>query len=314
MTLRGRCLRLALAGPLLATVVYAGPSQLSRTSLAEAGLAKPRLQSTPATAIGLSTGKPGPGSATPPSPAAETPHPCHVARLHLRCPDLIMSAPSDMQLDRTTRPGRVLLRATSSIDNRGRGPLQLRARRTGPHRWRVYQVIYDTRNRAHRFRTSASLVFKFVPGERYEYGNVGSARYWKLKHAAAFQLWSLGAHFRARALVRESPKVDYCLRDLFRTAPSKASPTAPVYPACSQDPNIRSDVLGTSVGWSDVYPSEYPEQWIDVTGLHGRFAFVQRADPDHLLIESTRRNDLSETYIQLPSGRVLGHRIAVSKP
>jgi hypothetical protein len=68
------------------------------------------------------------------------------------------------------------------------------------------------------------------------------------------------------------------------------------------------------VGWSDAYPYEYPQQWIDVTGLRGRFAYVQIADPDHLLRESNPRNNVSETYIALPSGRVLGHRVGVSEP
>jgi hypothetical protein len=45
------------------------------------------------------------------------------------------------------------------------------------------------------------------------------------------------------------------------------SPVNPVYPGCSQSPGLRTDILGASVGWSDVYPYEDPEQWIDVTGL-----------------------------------------------
>ncbi|MEA2638436.1 MAG: hypothetical protein QOE18_1493 [Chloroflexota bacterium] len=225
-----------------------------------------------------------------------------------------MSAPSHLRLDRATHPGRVLLRATSSINTRGRGPLELRAKRLRRHRWRVYQAIYDRRGHPHLFRTAAALVFKFIPGERFGYGNAGSASYWKLKHAASFQLWSVDAHFKPVALVRVGPKVAYCLRDLARRAPSGSSPSSPVYPACSQRPSIRNDVLGTSVGWSDVYPYEYPEQWIDVTGLHGRFAFVQRADPDNLFFEIDHRNDVSETYVQLPSGRVLGRRVAVSRP
>jgi hypothetical protein len=245
---------------------------------------------------------------------ARAPDHCHARGLHMRCPDLIMSAPSDLQLDRATHPGRLLLRASSSINNHGRGPIELRARRVARHRWRVYQAIYDRRGRAHLFRTRAALVFKFVPGERFGYGNVGSASYWKLKHAASFQLWSLGSGFTAVRLVRAGPKVDYCLRDLRRSVPSRASPVAPAYPACSKDSSIHHNVLGTSVGWSDVYPHEYPQQWIDVTGLHGRFAFVQRADPDNLFSESNHRNDLSETYVELPSGRVLGHRTGVSMP
>jgi len=63
-----------------------------------------------------------------------------------------------------------------------------------------------------------------------------------------------------------------------------------------------------------VYPYEYPEQWIDVTGLRGSFAYVQIADPDSLLMESNKGNNVSETYVSLPSGRVLGHRVGVPAP
>jgi len=225
-----------------------------------------------------------------------------------------MSAPSKLHIDRSTIPGRVLMRAASSVNNRGSGPLELRAHRTGPRSTVVYQAIYGRSGRPHLYRIAAKLVFKYVPGERYEYPSIGAFSYWKLEHAAAFELWSIDSHNRALQLVRTGPKVDYCLRDLIRSSPSRNSPSAPVYPACSQNPYIRSDVLGTSVGWSDVYPYEYPEQWIDVTGLRGRFAYVQVADPDKLLIESNKQNNVSETYVALPSGRVLGHRVGAAAP
>jgi hypothetical protein len=255
----------------------------------------------------------------PLAPAARTgtapvPSPCRTKRLHLRCPDLIMSAPTHLHLDRSTAAGRVLLRATSSINNRGGGPLELRAHRTGTHSWAVYQAIYDRAHRPYLFRSHASLVFKYVPGERYGYGNVGGETYWKFEYAAAFQLWSIDARFKPIRLVRSGPKVDYCLRDLVHSHPSRSSPSPPVYQGCSQDVQLHRDVLGTSVGWSDVYPYEYPQQWIDVTGLRGRFAYVHVADPNALLIERNDRNNLSETYVALPSGHVLGHRVAVAVP
>ena len=178
----------------------------------------------------------------------------------------------------------------------------------------VYQAIYDRGGHRHLFRIAAKLVFKHVPGERYEHESVGNFTYWKFEHAAAFQLWSIDAKRRAVQLVQSGPKVDYCLRDLVRSQPSASSPSLPVDPACSQNPSANSDVLGTSVGWSDVYPYEYPEQWIDVTGLRGSFAFVQIADPDNLLMESNKNDNVSETYVALPSGRVLGHRVAVAVP
>jgi hypothetical protein len=224
-----------------------------------------------------------------------------------------MSAPSQLHFDRTTIRGRVLLRAASSVDSLGSGPMELSVHRSRSH-MKAYQAIYDVRGGRHLFPSKARLTFKYVPGERYGLPSIGALSYWKLRHAAAFQLWSINAHKHAVRLVRTGPKVDYCLRDLVLTHPSRRSPRAPVYPACSQNPYMRGDVLGTSVGWSDQYPYEYPEQWIDVTGLRGRFAYVQIVDPDNLLIESNHKNDVSETYIALPSGRVLGHRVAVSAP
>ncbi len=232
----------------------------------------------------------------------------------LRCPDMVMSAPFDLHVDRTTMPGHVLLRAASSLDNHGSGPLELRAHRAGRYGTVVYQAIYGRHGKVRLFRTRAKLVFKYIPGYRYGNPSVENASYWKLEHAAAFELWSVDAKLKALRLVKRGPKVDYCLRDLTRTFPSKASPQAAVYPGCSQDANMTRDVLGTSVGWSDVYPYEYPQQWIDVTGLKGRFAYVQVADPDNLLRESDHENNVSETYVQLPSGRVLGHRVEVSGP
>ncbi|MGN6371579.1 MAG: lysyl oxidase family protein [Solirubrobacteraceae bacterium] len=239
--------------------------------------------------------------------------PCAASHPRLRCPDLVMSAPFDLHVDRRTMRGHVLLRAASSIDNHGSGPVELRAHRTR-HGQVVYQAIYDRSGRAHLFRTKARLIFKYVPGQRYEHPTIEAFSYWKLQHAAGFQLWSIDVHRHALQLVRTGPKVDYCLRDLTRSRPSRRSPTAAVYPACSQDPYMRHDVLGTSVGWSDVYPYEYPEQWIDVTGLRGRFAYVQTVDPDNLLIESNHENDVSETYVELPSGRVLGQRVGIAAP
>jgi hypothetical protein len=293
-------------GTLLASPAWKGTDTVApRVATAEAAAFGEVGATSPTGATGP-TGSAGPIGAPKP--------PCQRMRLHLRCPDLVMSAPSKFHLDRTTIPGRVLLRTTSSIDNHGQGPLEVRGRRTRAHRWVVYQAIYDRKGRAHLFKTGAKLVYKYVPGRRYGYGTVGAFSYWKFEHAAAFELWSIDRHRKAVRLLRTGPKVDYCLRDLFRTFPSRSSPSSPVYPACNQDPHIKRDVLGTSVGWTDSYPYEYPEQWIDVTGLHGRFVYLQIADPDKLLFESKHRNNISETYVALPSGRVLGHRVEVGSP
>jgi hypothetical protein len=43
-------------------------------------------------------------------------------------------------------------------------------------------------------------------------------------------------------------------------------------------------------------------------------AGAQVADPDRLPIESNHENDISDTYVDVPLGRVLGHRIGVASP
>lgn len=309
---------LALPAALLAKSAGARAPANAATGSASASAAGATITTTTTLATStttttVATGPAGGGSARGGAPELAS-SPCSRKALHLRCPDLIMSAPSELHLDRTTIPGRVLLRATSSVNSLGAGPMELRAHRRGRRRWIVYQAIYDRRGHAHLFRTRAHLVYKYIPGYRYEYGYVGATSYWKVRHLAAFQLWSVDRRGHLLRLVRTGPKVDYCLRDLFRTHPSRRSPTAAVYPACTQEARATSHRFGTSVGWSDVYPYGYPEQWINVTGLRGRFAFVQIVDPHGLWHERSTRNNASETFVALPSGRVLGTRVGVPAP
>jgi hypothetical protein len=58
--------------------------------------------------------------------------------------------------------------------------------------------------------------------------------------------------------------------------------------------------LGTSIGWADIYPPAYPEQWIDVTGLRGCFAYVHIADPENGIYESDEDNNEAQVIVRLP--------------
>ncbi len=251
----------------------------------------------------------------PPRAAADTgpASPCKDPLEDLRCPDLVVTAPYDLTIDRHTRPGHVLLRATSSLNNRGSGPLELRGHRSGARSMKVTQVVYRGNGTRAFIPTAGLLGYKFVSGRRLGF-TLPNESYWKFRGAARFQLWSLDNEDRAVKLVRFGPKLFYCFRDLQRTRPSARSPRRAVYPACSQNPRRRRVTLGTSVGWSDIYPYTYPEQWIDVTGLRGRFAYVIVADPFNRILESNEQNNLSETFVSLPSGRVLGTITGVSRP
>lgn len=220
-------------------------------------------------------------------------NPCLVRERARRlwCPDLRMTPPFNMFLSRT-RSGRLRLHAANSIDSVGRGPAELRGRRAGRYTMAARQVVYRRDGTTRWLDTGARLGFKAVPGQY---------RYWKYIHAARFELWRLDKRGRRIRLARVGPKVSYCLRDLQRRNPDlPRSPSRSHYPACSQDSGRRRVTLGTSVGWSDVYPSTYYEQWLNVTGLRGCFAYVHIADPKNGIYESNERNNRGTTVVRLP--------------
>jgi hypothetical protein len=224
---------------------------------------------------------------------APAPNPCHdpVRARDLLCPRISLSPPANLMFDRRTRRGRLLLRAQNSINSVGKGPLEFRGTRTGPNTMSAVQRIYRRKGGAITVRTGAHLGFKSIPGQY---------RYWKFRYPLRFELWSVDGAGRAKRRVRVGPKQYYCLRDLQRTHPRPGSPTSPHYPGCNQNKNARHVTLGTSVGWSDIYPSTYNEQWIDVTGLHGRFIYRMVADPTGVIYTSGTRPVVADRRVRIP--------------
>jgi len=220
-------------------------------------------------------------------------NPCHgPGAKRLLCPNLRIGPPADLYAERVDR-GRVRLRATSDVRSRGRGPMELHGRRNGRRSMRVRQRIYRTGHGHITVPTRATLHFTDVGA-----GFGGS--YWKVHQLARFELWSVGRDHRLLRRVRIGPKLNYCLRDLERTRPGRRSPRRRHYPGCDQSPYRDAVTLGTSVGWSDIYPSDYDKQWINVAGLRGCFAFVMRVDPRNLLYESNERDNTSRRLVHLP--------------
>jgi hypothetical protein len=228
-------------------------------------------------------------------PAENGYNPCATSQAkQLRCPNLRMSKPSHMFISRS-HGGRRLLHAQSSLNSRGRGPMELHGRRIrGTRLMRVNQVIYRRGGGKLTIRTQGRLAFYPVPGQY---------RYWKFRDAARFEIWSVNANGSPDQHLRTGPKFYYCLRDLERTKPSRNSPRHFHYPGCNQNPNLQHDVLGTSVGWSDIYPADYNQQYVNVSGLRGCYAFYMEADPKNHLRESNENDNSSRTLIRLPSGR-----------
>jgi Lysyl oxidase len=244
-------------------------------------------------AAGQVPSPPSPPKGTAPDRAQADPNPCIGAdAARLLCPDLVMRRPYGLYTDRLTKAGSTVLRAGNVIDSVGRGPAELRGERATRRSMQAYQRIHTVGGGLVSIDTNARLQFKFAHQQRY---------WWKFYDAARFELWRVDSRGRRSVRVRTGPKVAYCLRDLTRTRPRlRRSPRRPVYPACSTNRRAESVTLGTSPGWADIYPPAYPEQWIDVTGLRGCFAYVHIADPENGIYESNEDNNEAQTIVRLP--------------
>jgi hypothetical protein len=227
-----------------------------------------------------------------PAAAAGAANPCDGPEArHLLCPNLRIGKPSELYVDH--HGGRTLLRATSDVESRGKGPMELRGHRNRWHSMRVNQRIHRVGGGRLVLRTRATLHFTDV-------GEYFGGSYWKVHQLARFELHRVGPDGKEGPVIRTSPKLNYCLRDLERTRPGRRSPAVRRYPGCDQDPYTEAVTLGTSVGWSDVYPADYDKQWIPVGGLRGCFAFTMTADPQELLFESNENDNTSRRLVRLP--------------
>jgi len=228
-----------------------------------------------------------------PTAAAEVANPCEGPEARqLLCPNLRIGRPSEIY-ETTGYDGKLLLRATSDVESRGTGPMELRGHRDGWHRMRVNQRIHRKGGGRLVIRTKATLHFTDV-------GAYFGGSYWKVHQLAGFTLRRVGPDGKVGPVLRTGPKLNYCLRDLERTRAGKRSPSTRHYPGCDQDPYTRAVTLGTSVGWSDIYPADYDKQWINVSGLRGCFAFTMTVDPKELLFESNENDNTSRRLVRLP--------------
>lgn len=230
--------------------------------------------------------------ALPASTAAAVENPCtgSQARL-LLCPNLRIAPPSEIYAQKSG--GHVLLRATSDVQSRGRGPMELHGHRDGPRSMKTNQRIYEKGGGHITVPSEAKLHFTYV-------GTYFGGSYWKVHQLANFELRRVGPDGVVGEVVRTSPKLNYCLRDLSHTRPGRRSPSHWVYPGCNQNPFQDRVTLGTSVGWSDIYPAAYHQQWIDVAGLRGCFAYRMIVDPKEHLFESNENDNTSQRLVRLP--------------
>jgi hypothetical protein len=100
------------------------------------------------------------------------------------------------------------------------------------------------------------------------------------------------------AIVRVSPKVDYCITaDTFvGGVPHTPNRTSPPQSNCT----LASGTLGFSVGWGDQYDQTDDGQPIDLTGVpDGAYVLRATVDPQHIFTESNQTNDVVDTLLRI---------------
>jgi hypothetical protein len=209
----------------------------------------------------------------------------------------------DLRLDRDEKPGRVLLRFSTRIANRGPGPLEIFPTQNPPDcdgngdpsdDRSVYQRIFEDADGDGIFgRNKDTLSTERLAGCM---GFHPEHDHWHVDDFASYRLYRQATG----ALVRSSDKVSFCLIDLIRPFGYLAgSPSSEYYPhGGSSCDEVTTE--GISVGWADVYDYSLPGQWVDVTGLPtAKYCLVSTADPSHQLSDFNFANNRSGTRVRL---------------
>jgi dipeptidyl aminopeptidase/acylaminoacyl peptidase len=224
-------------------------------------------------------------------------------------PDLEQRPPADLTLKSDVRRGRrhFLLGFDSATDNVGLGPVVIAARRS---------------SRRVPFMRASQLV-RVAGRSRRTYPGVGVLRY---VHSATHSHWHVMGFQRYElrtldgALLRRDRKSGFCLADHWAHAPGRFlhEPRRPVFKGyCERRrPGALTVYQGTSVGYTDRYPSHFHGQNLDLTGVAaGIYVLVHRANRSLLFRELRYENNAASLRIGIswPSGRRHPPRVRILK-
>ena len=215
-------------------------------------------------------------------------------------PDLDERPPADLSVRTVERGGRrhFLLGFDSATDNIGLGPVVITAHRSS-RRSRVMQ---------------GAQVVRLAGGRRHTYPAVGVLRYVRSSdhshwHVMGFQRYELRRAADYALLVRDR-KSGFCLADHWAHAHGHFlnEPAGPVFKGnCERGrPEALSVYQGTSVGYTDRYPSYFHGQNLDITGVPaGVYDLIHRANRSLLFRELRYENNAASLRIRIswPRGR-----------
>jgi hypothetical protein len=212
-------------------------------------------------------------------------------------PDLDQRPPSDLTVARGD--GQWRLGFTSLVDNVGFGAAMIVGRRPPGFPMMIAAQRVRLTNGRSRVYPEVGLI---------RYVSAGNHHHWHLLRFDTYELRRLDG-----ALLVRDRKSGFCLADHYGIAPGTFVRHARFLGNCKQyNPDARSVVQGTSVGYTDRYPAFFHGQAVSITGVPaGDYVVVHRANPNLGLHELRYENNAASVRIRLtwpngvPSVRVL---------
>ena len=217
------------------------------------------------------------------------------------CFEIVDPVPYDE--DFPSLEGRKLLKFAVVTLNVGPGPSEVIADRSAPsvEEWTAYQTVYNARGKA--------LGSLYEPGIEFYYAGDGH-NHWHIRDFDSYEIRdSVGK------VVRQSEKHGYCQQDNTTYDPMAKQPGIPAEPvylettSCGKGlPQALTIIHGLSRGWGDTYPTELPDQGVDITDLpDGTYNLVVRADAYDFIMESDETNNATSIQITIAGDEVTTH-------
>jgi hypothetical protein len=181
------------------------------------------------------------------------------------------------------------LRFDQIVANEGAGPLELRYEVAGiATDQRLMQRVYRA-DGTYEDRQASTYVFHAAHAH-FHYVGFGQASLWRSDRA--------GTRLDASAL-RVGRKAGFCIMDVEQEDPAAAA--AHYQETGCKAPDVDgSFVNGISPGWADIYGNLTEGQFIEITGVPDGFYLLDIAvDPDHTLVEKTRKDNKATSLIQI---------------
>jgi glucose/arabinose dehydrogenase len=212
-------------------------------------------------------------------------------------PDLVPFSMYDVKLQTVGAEKR--LKFSSTLWNKGAGKFEIVAsgKLAGSDDQHTYQRITKTDG-----SLRDKLVGEFIwhaPHNHFHYDNLATY---------GLELLSEDGGKTAAPIVQQ--KTTFCMRDMAAVDVSlPGAPQRSVFGACTKL------YQGLSVGWADVYSSDLPDQYLNVTGLPaGTYVLSFTVDPNHQLLELDQTNNVSTVTLELDPEKNIVRVIDTSNP